>query len=85
MDIEAFISKHWVTVVWTYIINYGWSAFAGAFPAPTAQSSTAYKWWFKFANNLGGNPQRARNTSIESSPNWEPAVRQVGGDPNLKP
>jgi len=69
-----FFSQHWVAVVWTFTTQYVWSAFIGALEAPTAQSSSLYKFFFKFANRLAGNLSRANNTAVESSPNWDPAV-----------
>lgn len=69
------------TAVTTFFVNYVWSAMIGALEAPTAQSSSSYKFWFKFLNGLAANIARAKNTSVESSPNWVPAVKQVIASP----
>ena len=51
------------------------SAISNALPAPTAQSSERYKFWFKVVNYGGFNWNRARNLShIEDSPNFVPAA-----------
>lgn len=60
----------------TFVCNYVWSAFIGALEAPTKDSSPAYRFWFKFLNGLAANIARAKNTSIESSPNWTSAVEK---------
>jgi hypothetical protein len=50
------------------------SAFIGALPSPTANSSALYVFVFKFSNSLGGNLLRALSTRVESSPNFAQAV-----------
>ena len=58
------------------------SAFIGALPSPTANSSALYVFIFKFSNSLGGNLLRALSTKVESSPNFQNAVNQLPGPVN---
>jgi len=78
--VGEFFAQHWVAVVWTFFVQYIWSAFIGALDAPTAQSGGLYKFFFKFANGIAGNLKRASNTAVESSPNWTPAVQKAISD-----
>lgn len=55
------------------------SAFIGALPAPTANSSPLYKFVFAFSNSLGGNLLRALSTKVEGSPNFQNAVNALPG------
>ncbi len=71
-----FIQAHWVQIV--AILASAWSATQFAFnrvanslPAPTAQDSSRYVFWFKFVNNMAGNTERAKNNArVEDSPNF---------------
>ena len=67
-----FIVAH--QVLCTLAAGYTWSAFISALPAPTANSSTMYKFWFSFFNYLAANIARARDTRVEGSPNFIDAV-----------
>lgn len=58
----------------TFITQYAWSAFIGALPSPTKDSTPQYVFFFKFCNNLAGNLSRANGTRIETSPNFMDAV-----------
>jgi len=71
-----FLSQHQivVTAILTWAANSGFTIFATSLPAPTAQSSTSYQFWFKLLNNLAANLSRAKNTAVESSPNFQDAV-----------
>jgi hypothetical protein len=76
----AFISSHWVQIVavatsmWT-ALNIAFNRIANSLPAPTAQDSSRYVFWFKFINNLALNTERARNNArIEDSPNFVAAA-----------
>lgn len=51
-----------------------WSAFVSSLPAPTAQSTAKYQFWFKFFNTLAANFARAKSTAVENSPNFAAAV-----------
>jgi hypothetical protein len=71
-------------VLWTGIVSfivgaiqYIWGAFISALPAPTAQSTTNYQFWFKFFNYLAANVSRAESSHIETSPNFEAAINAV--------
>jgi|SRR5215475_3873551 len=71
-----FIQAHWVqiwaalTTSYTVVVEV-FSRISAALPAPTADSSKRYAWWFQFANNLARNPERAKNLArIEDSPNF---------------
>jgi hypothetical protein len=70
---------YWATLVSTWFMNNVVTAFVSAFPAPTKDSSTAYLVWFKFTNTLIGNIMRAKNSSLEGSPNWQDAVVKATG------
>jgi hypothetical protein len=68
----------------TWVINYGVSAVVSAFDAPTKDSSRAYRFWFKVANNiLAQNPSRANGVRIESSPNWRDALQAQARDQTI--
>jgi len=48
---------------------------ANSLPAPTAESSSGERWWFKFINNAALNLNRAKNLArVEDSPNFLPAA-----------
>lgn len=59
-----------VTWVFTNVVT----VLVSSLPAPTAQSKPGYVYWFKVANGIVGNLQRAKSTAIEQSPNFLPAV-----------
>ncbi len=73
-SIWAFVLAHQTMV--SLGLYYVFSAFIGALPSPTATSSPLYQFFFTFANTLGANVMRARNTAVESSPNWAGAVQK---------
>jgi hypothetical protein len=75
--IYQFIIAH--QVLCTLAVGYVWSAFISALPAPTAQSSTLYQFWFKFLNVLAANIARASSTKVEASPNFQAAVNNLPG------
>lgn len=77
--VTAIFQNHLWAIVGTFITQYVWSAFISALPAPTAQSSVMYQFWFKFLNYLAANISRAQSTAVEKSPNWVPAVQQATG------
>jgi hypothetical protein len=66
-------------VICTLGLGYTWSAFISALPAPTATSSTLYRFWFAFFNYLAANIARASNTKVENSPNFQAAVNNLPG------
>ena len=73
----SFLAAH--EVITTLVCYWTLSAFIGALPAPTAQSSQLYSFFFKFSNTLGGNLLRALSTTVESSPNFQAAVKLQNG------
>jgi len=58
----------------TWIFNNIVTVIVSSLPAPSDTSSARYVFWFKVLNKVVGNLQRAKSTSIENSPNWQPAV-----------
>ena len=73
----SFLSAH--EVITTLVSYWTLSAFIGALPAPGANSSGFYRFFFKFSNTLGGNLLRALSTAVESSPNFQAAVKLQNG------
>lgn len=77
---------YYSTAILTYLSTTGVSAFINALPAPTATSSQGYIFFFKLVVGLvAGNPSRARNNAVESSPNWQAAVQKHIDTLNLSP
>lgn len=70
-----FIVAH--QVLFTLAGGYIWSAFISALPAPSATSGPWYRFLFSFANYLAANISRAKNTAVESSPNFLPAAQKA--------
>ena len=70
---------YWASAIATWLLNNVVTAFVAAFPSPTKDSSTAYVVWFRFTNTLIGNLARAKNTALESSPNWQDALAKANG------
>lgn len=58
----------------TWIFNNIVTVLVSSLPAPTANSSGKYIYWFKASNSIIGNLARASSTALEKSPNWEAAV-----------
>lgn len=52
--------------------------FVSALPAPKANATQFYMFFFRFMNGLGANLSRAFSTTIEKSPNWLAAVDKLG-------
>ena len=69
--IWQFLNDH--QVLCTVAAGYTWSAFISALPAPQANSSVMYQFWFKFLNVLAANISRAQSTRVEGSPNFAAA------------
>ena len=42
-----------------------------------------YQYWFKVANTIIGNINRAHATAVENSPNWQAAVQKITPNPTL--
>jgi len=70
---------YWASIVSTWLFNNVITAFVSSFPSPTKDSGLKYVWWFKFSNTLIGNIMRAKNTTLETSPNWVDAVVKATG------
>ncbi len=81
--LSAILQSHIWAIIGTFMTQYVWSAFIGALDAPTAQSSSGYRFFFKFANGIAGNIARAKSTAIEGSPNFQPAVQKIINGGNL--
>lgn len=64
----------------TLIIYYILSAAISSLPSPTATSTKFYFWFFRFSNTLAANLSRAYSTAVESSPNFQAAVKLLGQD-----
>jgi len=62
------------TVVATWVFNNIITVLVSSLPAPTKDSTVSYQYWFKVANTIIGNINRAHATAIEKSPNWQDAV-----------
>ena len=56
--------------------KYVADVFISSLESPTKDSSTSYRYWFRVLNKFAANWQRAGNTSIEQSPNWQAAVEK---------
>jgi len=82
-SVMQFLQDH--NTLFTLVGYYIFSAVVGGMPAPTAQSSTTYQWAFATFNILASNIARARNTAVESSPNWLAAVAKSTPKPPDKP
>lgn len=61
-QIIAFIQSHPTTS--SLVAFYIASAFIGSLPAPAANSSTLYRFFFTFANTLGANLSRAYSSKL---------------------
>jgi hypothetical protein len=70
---------YWATLVATWLFNNVVTAFVASFPSPTKDSGLVYIVWFKFSNTFIGNVMRAKNTTLENSPNWQDAVKKATG------
>lgn len=58
-------------------LKFAADIFISSLPAPTAQSSSSYRYWFTVANKFAANWSRAKSTAVENSPNFEQAVNLV--------
>lgn len=62
------------------------STAVSSMPAPTATSTASYQFWFKFLNTVAGNLARAKQSSVESSPNFQDAINKANAQaPTEKP
>jgi hypothetical protein len=57
-----------------FVMYFGFIALVGGMPAPTATSSTGYKWAFSSLNIFAANFARAAGPKIENSPNFQAAL-----------
>lgn len=64
-----FAVAHQLGIFWAF------SAAVGTMPAPTATSGVAYAWAFRFFNVIAANVARGLNTKVETSPNFQAAVK----------
>ena len=66
----------------TYGTSYVITVLVTNMEAPTAQSTSRYRYWFKVLNAFAGALARAANSRVERSPNFEAAVAiQTGQTP----
>lgn len=73
--IQFLISHPYIAaIVGTWVFNNIVTVMVSSLPAPTANSTPRYVYWFKVTNSITGNLKRAQSTAIEQSPNWEAAV-----------
>jgi len=82
-----FASQHpvWWATLWTTVtgaIGFLFSNAVSSLPAPTAQSTQKYQFWFKFLNRVAANSARANNSAVENSPNFQDAVNALPGPTN---
>lgn len=61
----------------TWLFNNVITTMVAELPAPGANATEEYKYWFRVANKFVGNKQRANGSSIENSPNFAPAVQKL--------
>ncbi len=59
-----------------WLFNNVITVMVSSLPAPTKDSSPKYVYWFKVANTIIGNLQRAHGSRIEDSPNFKDAVEK---------
>ncbi len=59
-----------------WLFNNVITVMVSSLPAPTKDSSPQYIYWFKVANTVVGNLQRAHGSRIEDSPNFKDAVQK---------
>jgi hypothetical protein len=57
-----------------FVAYFGFIALVGGMPAPSATSSTGYKWAFSSLNLFAANFARAAGPKIENSPNFQAAL-----------
>lgn len=70
----------WAVAITSFVtggIQFLFSVLVGALEAPTAQSSSKYRYWFKVANTIVGNLKRANPPRVEDSPNFEAALNKA--------
>lgn len=56
--------------------KYVADVFISSMESPTKDSSASYRYWFRVLNKFAANWERAANTDIERSPNWQDAVQK---------
>lgn len=76
--------SHFIVGVVTWLLCTVFTVMVGALPAPTAQSTPKYVYWFKVLNVFAGMVQRGHSTAIENSPNFLPAVEKYLADMEAK-
>ena len=59
-----------------WLFNNVITVMISSLPAPTKDSTAKYVYWFKVANTIVGNLQRAHGSRIEDSPNFKDAVKK---------
>jgi hypothetical protein len=57
-----------------FVLYIAASCLIGGMPSPTKDSSVAYRWTFRSLNLLAANLFRAKNTTVETSPNFQAAL-----------
>jgi hypothetical protein len=80
--IIVFVQKHPFVIVsavsgaTVWLFNNVITVMVSSLPAPTKDSGPKYIYWFKVANTVVGNLQRAHGSRIEDSPNFKDAVQK---------
>jgi hypothetical protein len=76
-DLILLIRDHWGVTVLAVVATFKATVdlVANSLPAPTANATQKYIFWFKFVNNASWNWNRAKNLArIQDSPNFIPAA-----------
>lgn len=80
--ISAYTAHPYIATLVSY---WAASAFIGALPAPMANSTQLYLFFFKFTNTFVGNLLRAYSSKVEGSPNFQQAVVNKITDGSIAP
>lgn len=78
MDISTAIIE-WVGKYWLPLFVIYWliSGAISNMDAPTKDSGTFYRWFFKYMNWIVANWKRGAGAALEKSPNWKDAIAKV--------
>lgn len=74
----SWLLQHWyseIVTAWT-VFNFIMNGIAQSLDAPTAQSTSRDRFWFKFVNYCALNSKRGKNGAprVEDSPNFQAAA-----------
>lgn len=82
---HPFIIVSFVSGASVWVFNNVVTVLVSSLPAPTKDSSPKYVYWFKVANTIVGNLQRAHGSRIEDSPNFKDAVNKLLASKGIEP